>query len=88
MAQAKTSGVKTKKVEKNIGTIVQAVGPIIDVRFREGKLPKLLTALSIPLPGGKRLVTEVLQHIGDDTVRSVSMGATEGLIRGMEVIDT
>lgn len=88
MAQAKTSGKKAKKVEQNIGTIVQAVGPIIDVRFREGKLPKLLTALSIPLSDGKRLVTEVLQHIGDDTVRSVSMGATEGLVRGMEVIDT
>jgi F-type H+/Na+-transporting ATPase subunit beta len=71
-----------------VGTIVQAVGPVIDVRFEEGHLPSLLTALKVELPGGKELTTEVLQHIGDDTVRSVSMGPTEGLVRGMKVINT
>ncbi|MCD8204671.1 MAG: F0F1 ATP synthase subunit beta [Coprobacillus sp.] len=68
------------------GTIVQAVGPIVDVRFKDTSLPELLTALKIPLPNGKDLVVEVNQHIGDDVVRCVSMGPTEGLVRGMEVI--
>ena len=88
MAEEKKILAKAKKAEENVGTIVQAVGPIIDVRFREGKLPKILTALRIDLPNGKKLITEVLQHIGDDTVRTVSMGATEGLVRGTKVIDT
>ncbi len=70
------------------GVIVQAVGPVIDVRFEEGHLPPLLNALRIDLKDGKYLITEVLQHIGDDTVRSVSMGPTEGLVRGMKVVDT
>jgi len=68
------------------GKIVQAVGPIIDVEFKNQHLPELLTALNIPLRDGKTLVVEVAQHIGDDVVRCVSMGATEGLTRGMEVI--
>lgn len=77
---------KTK--EKNIGKIVQIVGPIIDVRFEENKLPDLLTALSVKKSDGTTLTMEVAQHIGDDMVRCVSMGATEGLVRQMEVIDT
>ena len=74
--------------EQNYGTIVQAVGPIVDVRFRSEHLPKLLTALKIELQDGKELTVEVLQHIGDDTVRAVSMGSTDGLVRGMKVLDT
>lgn len=76
--------------EKNYeyGVIVQAVGPIVDVRFAEGHLPQLLTALEIELKDGKKLVTEVLQDIGDDTVRTVSMGATDGVVRGMKVKNT
>jgi F-type H+-transporting ATPase subunit beta len=70
------------------GAIVQAIGPVVDVRFEEGHLPPLLTALEIKLSNGKTLVTEVLQHIGDDTVRSVSMGPTEGLVRGMKAVNT
>ena len=70
------------------GTIVQAVGPVVDVRFEEGHLPEILTALRIPRGDGKSLITEVMQHIGDDVVRSVAMGATDGLQRGMEVINT
>ncbi len=70
------------------GTIVQAVGPIVDVRFKDTSLPELLTALKIPLSDGKDLIVEVNQHIGDDVVRCVSMGPTEGLVRGMEVIST
>lgn len=78
-----------KKVkEKNIGKIVQIVGPIIDVRFEENKLPDLLTALHVKKMDGTTLTMEVAQHIGDDMVRCVSMGATEGLVRQMEVIDS
>ena len=71
---------------ENKGKIIQVVGPIVDVEFKDQHLPELLTALEIPLPDGHKLVVEVAQHIGDDVVRSVSMGATEGLVRGMEVI--
>ncbi|MCQ2772747.1 MAG: F0F1 ATP synthase subunit beta [Bacilli bacterium] len=71
-----------------IGRIVEAVGPVIDVRFEKKHLPPLLTALNIKLRDGTILTTEVMQHIGDDTVRSVAMGATEGVERGLEVIDT
>ena len=74
-------------MKQNEGYIVQAVGPIIDVRFKDGHLPKIYTALDIPLEKG-HLVVEVLQHIGDDVVRCVAMGATDGLKRNMLVIDT
>ena len=67
------------------GKIVQVVGPIVDVSFKDEHLPELLTALNIPLKEGS-LTIEVAQHIGDDTVRCVSMGPTEGLVRGMEAI--
>ena len=74
--------------QDKIGTLVQAVGPVIDVRFADKHLPDILDALEIPLPNGGKLVTEVMQHIGDDVVRSVAMGPTDGLTRGMEVINT
>ncbi len=76
------------KEKELIGKVVQAVGPVIDVRFPDKHLPALLTALRIKLKDGKTLTCEVMQHIGDDTVRSVAMGATEGVERGMEAIDT
>ena len=72
----------------NKGIVVQAVGPIIDVRFDDNNLPELLTALLIKLPDGKVLTVEVAQHIGDDVVRCVAMGPTEGVLRGLEAIDT
>ncbi len=75
-------------MEKNYGVIVQAVGPVIDVKFNKEHLPKLLTALKVEVEENKTLTIEVLQHIGDDIVRCVSMGATEGLVRGMKVLDT
>ena len=74
---------KSKPVTK--GRIVQAVGPIVDVEFKDQHLPELLTALVIDLPNGKQLTVEVAQHIGDDVVRTVAMGPTEGLVRGLEV---
>ncbi|MCQ2794503.1 MAG: F0F1 ATP synthase subunit beta [Bacilli bacterium] len=70
-----------------LGKVVQAVGPIIDVKFDDGHLPSLLTALEIDNQHNK-LVLEVAQHIGDDVVRAVAMGATEGVVRGMKVVDT
>ncbi|MBE6135673.1 MAG: F0F1 ATP synthase subunit beta [Erysipelotrichaceae bacterium] len=70
------------------GKIIQVVGPIIDVQFRNQHLPELLTALEVDRGEGQKLVVEVAQHIGDDVVRCVSMGPTEGLIRGMTVIST
>ncbi len=73
---------------KITGKIIQAVGPIVDVQFKNQHLPELLTALVIPFDDGHTLTVEVAQHIGDDVVRAVSMGATEGLRRGMEVIST
>ena len=72
---------------KNIGKIVQVQGPIVDIRFLN-HMPELLTAINIPLASGDKLVVEVAQHIGDDIVRCVSMGSTDGLVRGMEAIDT
>ncbi len=71
-----------------IGTVVEAVGPVIDVKFEKKHLPPLLTALKVKMKDGSVLTTEVMQHIGDDTVRSVAMGATDGVQRGSEVIDT
>ena len=72
---------------KNTGKIVQILGPVVDVRFSDAKLPKLLNALIIK-NGEEEQVVEVAQHIGDDTVRTIAMGSTTGLTRGLEVIDT
>ena len=77
-----------KKDESFDGKVVEAVGPVIDVRFDDKHLPNLLTALKVVLSGDKTLTVEVMQHIGDDKVRCVAMGATEGVARGMKVIDT
>ncbi|MGM9873668.1 MAG: F0F1 ATP synthase subunit beta [Bacilli bacterium] len=74
------------KTKEKTGVIVQAVGPIVDVSFKNDTLPELLTALEVKLKDGNKLVLEVAQHIGDDVVRAVSMGPTEGLVRGMEVV--
>ena len=72
----------------NEGIVVQAVGPVIDVRFKDEHLPELLTALKVALPNGKELTLEVSQHIGDDIVRCIAMGPTEWITRGLKVLDT
>ncbi len=74
-------------MDKNIGKIVQIIGPVVDIRFSDENLPELLNAIEID-NHGERLVVEVAQHIGDNTVRCVAMGSTDGLIRGMEAVDT
>ncbi|WBP83867.1 F0F1 ATP synthase subunit beta [Mycoplasmopsis edwardii] len=72
---------------KNEGTIVQILGPVVDVRFQEGKLPKLLNALKVEV-NGRVYTFEVAQHIGDDTARTIAMGDVNGLQRGLTVLDT
>jgi F-type H+/Na+-transporting ATPase subunit beta len=72
----------------NKGTITQIIGPVVDVAFEEGKIPSIYNALEIPLGKGKVLVAEVQQQLGDGMVRAVAMSTTDGVKRGMEVIDT
>ena len=76
----------------NIGTVVQVIGPVVDVEFGEGKLPTILTALTITNAAiddrEDNLVIEVAQHLGDNVVRCIAMDITDGLVRGMPVKDT
>lgn len=74
--------------KETLGKVVEAVGPVIDVRFDDRHLPALLTALKVHLNEKDTLTVEVMQHLGDDIVRTVAMGATEGVSRGMSVTDT
>ncbi|MBR2194153.1 MAG: F0F1 ATP synthase subunit beta [Salinivirgaceae bacterium] len=74
---------------KNIGKIVQIIGPVVDVSFeQEGNLPNILDALEIKRADGSTLVCEVEQHIGEKTVRAIAMDSTDGLSRGVEVVAT
>src|SRR6266704_286784 len=70
----------------NFGTIAQIIGTVVDVRF-EGELPPILTALTVD-NAGRSLVLEVAQHLGENTVRTVAMDTTDGLVRGAEVVDS
>ncbi|HUK63217.1 MAG TPA: F0F1 ATP synthase subunit beta, partial [Dongiaceae bacterium] len=76
----------------NIGKVVQVIGPVLDVQFEAEQLPEIYNALELTLAadGGQptRLVAEVEQHIGRDQVRAVAMSSTDGVVRGMEVVDT
>ena len=74
--------------ELNTGKLTQIIGAVLDVRFSEGKLPEINDAIKVPLKDGEELVVEVAQHLGDDTVRCIAMGPTDGLVRGMEAIAT
>ncbi len=74
-------------MSKNIGKIVRAVGPVVDIMFDEDHLPALNTAIVID-NNGESLTVEVAQHIGDDVVRCIAMGPTDGLTRGLDAIDT
>ena len=68
----------------NTGKLTQIIGAVLDIKFPEGKLPEINDAINVPLKNGKKLVVEVSQHLGDDTVRCIAMGPTDGLVRGME----
>ncbi|MFA5928324.1 MAG: F0F1 ATP synthase subunit beta, partial [Candidatus Margulisiibacteriota bacterium] len=70
------------------GKICQIIGPIVDVLFEEGQLPKLYNALNVKKVGDEDLVLEVMHHLGDNMVRGIAMSSTDGLVRGMEVEDT
>ena len=72
---------------KNIGKVVQIIGAVVDVKFSKDNLPKLLNAIEI-MNGKNKLVVEVAQHIGDDIVRCIAMSSTDGLIRGVDAVDT
>ncbi len=70
------------------GRISQIIGAVVDVQFEEGDLPEILTALEIDRGNGKRLVLEVQQQLGEQTVRCVAMDSTDGVVRGMPVWNT
>ena len=73
---------------ENRGKVTQVIGAVLDIRFDEGKLPEINEAIRIPTRDGNELTVEVSQHLGDDTVRCIAMGSTDGLVRGMDVVAT
>ena len=76
---------------QNFGTIVQIIGPVLDVEFAPDHLPEIYSALLVEDSTGRmpvRLVCEVQQHIGQNQVRAVAMSSTDGMVRGMTVLDT
>ena len=73
--------------EKNMGKVISVIGPVLDIKFENGKLPNLLNAIEVT-KGDCKITVEVAQHIGDDVVRCISMSSTDGLVRGMDAVDT
>lgn len=71
-----------------LGKITQVISAVLDIKFTEGSLPEINDAIRVPLKNGGELVVEVSQHLGDDTVRCIAMGPTDGLVRGMDAIAT
>lgn len=74
-------------MSQNIGKVIQVIGPVLDIRFAEGRLPNLLNAVTIS-HNGKTLTAEVAQHIGDNVARCIAMSSTDGLVRGLDAADT
>ena len=74
--------------DKNIGKITQIIGAVLDIKFAEGELPEINDAIRITRQNGEVLTVEVSQHMGDDTVRCIAMGPTDGLVRGMDAVAT
>src|SRR5690606_5483103 len=72
----------------NTGKITQVIDPVVDVSFNteKGSLPNILDSLTITKPNGQTVILECQQHIGEDTIRAISMDATDGLSRGMDVV--
>ena len=73
--------------EKNIGKVISVIGPVLDIKFENGHLPNLLNAIEIT-QGERKITLEVAQHIGNDVVRCIAMSSTDGLVRGMDAVDT
>ena len=74
--------------EQTIGKITQVIGAVLDIKFAEGSLPEINEAIRIERGVNEKLIVEVAQHLGDDTVRCIAMGPTDGLVRGMDAIAT
>ena len=74
--------------DKIIGKVTQIIGAVLDVKFSEGQLPELNDAVKIKRSDNTELTIEVAQHLGDDTVRCIAMGPTDGLVRGMDAVST
>ena len=72
----------------NTGKITQIISAVIDVKFSEGELPEINDAIEITREDKSKLVVEVAQHLGDDTVRCIALGPTDGLVRGMDAVST
>ena len=73
---------------QNVGKVTQIIGAVLDIKFGNGALPEINDAIDIPKADGSKLVVEVAQHLGDDTVRCIAMGPSDGLVRGMDAIAT
>ncbi len=73
--------------ENHVGKVIQVTGPVLDIRFKEGELPDLHNAIEIMIEDHK-LIAEVAQQVGDDVVRCVAMSSTDGLVRGVDAVDT
>src|SRR5476651_987681 len=71
----------------NIGKIAQIIGPVVDVSFADAHLPRIYDALQITKDNGQKIILEVQQHLGEDRVRAIAMDSTDGLLRGMPVVD-
>ena len=69
--------------EQNVGKVTQIISAVLDIKFSQGKLPKINEAIRIKTQDGTTLTAEVAQHLGDDTVRCIAMGSTDGLVRGI-----
>src|SRR6267143_471050 len=82
-----TMATKTSEQKRSVGKIVQVIGPVIDVEFEPEQLPELYNAVTVKMDSGQ-LVAEVEQHIGRNQVRAVAMSSTDGIVRGMDVVDT
>ena len=87
MPNKTTKATTSTQHNKNTGRIVQIIGPVVDVEFEKGHLPDIYSALEIKT-GKEQLVCEVEQHIGENMVRTLALGSTDGLKRGLEVTDT
>ena len=77
-----------QKTDKNIGKITQVIGAVLDVKYSAGNLPQINEAIEITRKDSTKLVVEVAQHLGDDIVRCIAMGPTDGLVRGMDAVAT
>ena len=77
-------------MSKNIGKIAQVIGPVVDVKFdsKDAQLPNIYDSLEITRENGKKVILECQQHIGENTIRAISMDSTDGLSRGNEVVST